>query len=252
MRKLPNTASKYAPSATIVLLLLVWEVVINICHVPSWIMVSPSQIISTLVNIYPLLLKHTATTLFEAFTGFILSIIIALIIAYILDSKPVLQRSLYPLLIFSQTIPLIVLAVLFTIWFGWGILPKVLIVILVCFFPIVINLLSGLNSVDPDKIYLFLSMGASHKQIFKMVKLPSAMPAFFSGLKISVTYSIMAAVIGEWMGAQSGLGYFMILQQKNFAIDRVLAVVVIICLLSFLWVKIIEMLEYLVVPWNRI
>lgn len=252
MKKSLNiTSSSLPPVITFIFLLLIWEFGVRFYQVPDYILAAPSQVTAAIIDNFPLLIFHTATTLFEAITGFILSVAIAFGIAFLLTSISWLNRALYPLLIVSQTIPLIVLAVLFIIWFGFGMLPKILVVILVCFFPIAINLINGINSVDPDLVNLFRSMGASCLSTLKMVKLPSALPSFFSGMRISATYSIMAAVIGEWLGAQRGLGYFMTLQQKNFAIDQVLAAVVIICILSLLMVKAIDLLEYILIPWNR-
>jgi ABC-type nitrate/sulfonate/bicarbonate transport system permease component len=187
----------------------------------------------------------------EALLGFSLAIVFAFAVAFLLTSIKWLNQALYPMLIVSQTIPIITLAPLFLIWFGWGILPKIIVVVLVCFFPVVISLIRGLSSVDPDQLNLFRSMGASRTATFKMVKLPSAMPVFFSGLKISASYSIMAAVIGEWLGASQGLGYYMTISQKSFKVDQVLAAVVIISVVSLLMVKIIDLAEWLLVPWNR-
>lgn len=232
-------------------LLVLWEALVRINHMPAYILPGPLQILRTLGETFPLLVKHTTSTLEEALLGFALAIATAFVAAFILNQFYWLNQAVYPLLIVSQTVPIITLAPLFLIWFGWGLLPKILVVILVCFFPIVISLLNGLNSVDPDLINLFRSMGASKMAIFKMVKLPAAMPGFFSGLKISASYSIMAAVIGEWLGAQQGLGYFMTIAQKSFRVDRVLAAVIIIAVLSLLVVKIIELAEWLVTPWNR-
>lgn len=214
-------------------------------------MATPSQVARVIIESKSLIWYHTQITMLEALTGFLVSIALAFLIAYLLNKYYCLKRTIYPLLILSQTVPLIVLAVLFIIWFGFGLFPKILVVVLVCFFPVSINLINGLESVDPDQLNLFRSMGANYWQIFKIVKLPSAMPSFFSGLRISATYSIMAAVIGEWMGAQRGLGYYMTIQQKAFAMDKVLASVAVICLLSLLLVKTIELLEYLIIPWNR-
>ncbi|SHG71441.1 ABC-type nitrate/sulfonate/bicarbonate transport system, permease component [Thermosyntropha lipolytica DSM 11003] len=252
MRKSANTAHKLAPIITFLLLLLLWEAGVRVYQIKPWILPGPLAVANALVKETPLLLTHTAATLLEALSGFFIAIVLALLLGIILNSSQLLHKAIYPLLIISQTIPLIVLAVLFTIWFGWGITPKIIIVVLVCFFPITINLMEGINSVDPDQINLFRSMGASNFTIFRMVKFPSALPAFFSGLRIAATYSIMAAVIGEWLGAQKGLGYFMTLKQKSFAIDEVLAAVIIICLLSFLLVKIVDLAEYFLLPWNRI
>jgi len=251
MKKSANTSAKIVPIPGIMILLILWEAGVRIKHIPEWILPAPSQIVAAVIESNQLLIFHSKTTVLEAAYGFILSIAIALLIAFILDSLPVLKRAINPLFVISQTIPLIVLAVLLPLWFGWGMLPKVLIVILVCFFPIVISLLTGLESVDPDQLSLFRSLGASGLETFRIVKFPAAMPSFFSGLRISATYSIMAAVISEWVGAQRGLGYYMTIQQKNFSIDKVLAAVIIICLLSLLLVKIVDMAEYLLVPWNR-
>ncbi len=250
MKRLASIGNKLAPYITALLLVLIWEVAVRLNHLPSYILPGPLQIIKTLAGTFPLLLMHTVSTLEEAMLGFILAILIAFLTAFVLDYFYWLNQAVYPLIIVSQTIPIITLAPLFLIWFGWGLLPKIIVVILVCFFPIVISLLNGLNSVDPDLINLFRSMGASKIAIFNMVKLPSALPVFFSGLKISASYSIMAAVIGEWLGAEQGLGYFMTIAQKSFRVDRVLAAVVIIALLSLLLVKAIDLAEYLFMPWN--
>lgn len=251
MKRSANIVNKIIPYVNGLFLLVLWEAMVRINHMPAYILPGPLQILRTLGETFPLLVKHTASTLEEALLGFALAIATAFAAAFILNQFYWLNQAVYPLLIVSQTVPIITLAPLFLIWFGWGLLPKILVVILVCFFPIVISLLNGLNSVDPDLINLFRSMGASKMAIFKMVKLPAAMPGFFSGLKISASYSIMAAVIGEWLGAQQGLGYFMTIAQKSFRVDRVLAAVIIIAVLSLLVVKIIELAEWLVTPWNR-
>ncbi|MCX5780036.1 MAG: ABC transporter permease [Firmicutes bacterium] len=251
MKRSVSIANKAVPYATALVLLIIWEMAVRLNQLPAYILPSPLQILKTLAAMFPLLLKHTASTLEETLLGFVLAIGIAFVTAFVLNQFYWLNQAVYPLLIVSQTIPIITLAPLFLVWFGWGILPKILIVILVCFFPIVISLLEGLNSVDPDIISLFRSMGASRLAIFKMVKLPSALPVFFSGLKISASYSIMAAVIGEWLGAERGLGYFMTIAQKSFRVDRVLAAVVVIAVLSLLLVKVINLAEWLLIPWNR-
>lgn len=252
MKKSVNIRFKnLAPWLVILILFVIWELGVGLSNIAPWILPTPLQVIKAMIASAPLLLMHTTSTLAEAGIGFMLSIILALIVAFILTSVECLNRAFYPLLIVSQTIPLITLAVLFTIWFGWGLLPKILIVVLVCFFPITINLINGLKSVDPDQINLFNSMQASSWDTFRLVKFPHALPSFFSGLRISATYSIMAAVIGEWLGAQKGLGYFMTIQQKSFAIDQVLGAVIIICLISLGLVKLIEISEYFLIPWNR-
>lgn len=251
MKRLKNIVKKSTPLITLAILLIIWELGVRLYEVEPWILPGPIQVGNALINSANLLLVHTLATIMEASLGFIVSIILAMIVAFLLTSIDWLNAAFYPLLIVSQTIPLITLAVLFTIWFGWGLLPKVLIVVLVCFFPITINLINGLKSVDIDQVNLFHSMGASTWDTFKMVKFPHALPSFFTGLKISATYSVMAAVVGEWLGAKRGLGYFMTITQKSFAIDQVIAAVVVICIISLGLVKLIEVIEYFLIPWNR-
>lgn len=250
MKRWPSIANRIIPLTALALVLLLWEMAVRWTDMPAYILPGPLQIGRTLVDGWGLLLDHTAITLAEAGLGFVLAVALAFAVGFILSQVYWLNQALLPLLVVSQTIPIITLAPLFLIWFGWGILPKVLVVILVCFFPVVINLLNGLNSVDPDLINLFRSMGAGRLAIFRMVKLPSALPSFFAGMKISASYGIMAAVIGEWLGAQQGLGYYMTIAQKSFRVDRALAAVIIIAALSLLWVKLIEWLETKAMPWT--
>ena len=170
---------------------------------------------------------------YEAIIGFTLSIAFAFALAWLMDSVSLVRRALYPLLVTSQTIPIISVAPLFLIWFGYGLVPKVLVVVLVCFFPVVVSFLQGLAAVDTEMIDLLRSMGAPPLLIFRLAKLPAALPMFFSGLKIAATYSIMGAVIGEWLGAEAGLGYYMTLSQRSFLTARVFAIIAVITVLSF-------------------
>lgn len=247
-----NRSIKYAPYVVFSLLLLIWETAVAVNNTPAWLLPAPRQILMAIWEFKPLLLSHTLATLAEALTGYVIAIGLAFAIALTLNNCRWLKAGFYPLLVVTQTIPLIILAILLPIWFGFGLLPKIIIVVLVCFFPIVISFINGLASVDIDQLNLFRSMGARPLQTFFMVKIPAAIPALFSGLRISATYSIMAAVISEWVGARQGLGYFMTIAQKSFRIDQVLAAVTIICFLSLLLVKIIDWSEYFLAPWNRI
>lgn len=251
MKKFAPIAEKWFPGLSIGLLFLLWEGAVRWFHIPAYILPAPSQVLAAMWRSRSLLLQHTGTTLTEAILGLLLAVAVAFIMAFAMHSLSWLYQAVYPLLILSQTIPLIVLAILLPLWLGWGMLPKVVIVVLVCFFPVVISLLNGLAEVDPDQINLFRSMGASTPATFFMVKMPAALPSFFTGVRIAATYSIMAAIIGEWVGAKEGLGYYMTVKQKAFAIDEVLGAVLIICAMSYLLVKIIDLLHYWAVPWNR-
>ena len=225
MKNTANIAPKLLPLAAFFLLIGAWELIVAWNHVPPWLLPAPSRVAAAMMHAFPTILEHSFTTLQEALLGLAISIGLAYCLAALMDLSQPLNQTLYPLFVVSQTIPLIIMAVLFTIWFGWGITPKVLIVILVCFFPLVINLRQGMADVDPDLIDLMRSMGASKMQILSLVRLPSSLPAFFSGLRIAASYSIMTAVIAELMGSEKGLGCYILITQKSFQIDRVLGAV---------------------------
>lgn len=252
MKKSRSITEIGVPILFILLLLVLWELIVRWGKIPAWILPGPLQIINTFGETLPMMLAHTRSTMLECLLGFAVSIILAVIIAVVMDEIPLVNKTLYPLLITSQTIPTVSVAPLFIIWFGYGILPKVLVVILMCFFPVAISLLGGLAAVDRDYLELFRSMGASKIAIFRMVKLPLSLPAFFSGLKISATYSVMGAVIGEWLGAKEGIGYYLTLAQRSYLVDRVFAAILMITILSLLIFALIVAIEKLVIPWHRL
>lgn len=234
-----------------IFLLLIWEAVTRLGLVDPFILPAPSKVVHTLITTFSLMGQHIAATVFEAAVGFSIAVLAGMIIAIMMDKLKVFKRMLYPLLITSQTVPIITLAPLFAMWFGFGYLPKIVIVVLVCFFPITISLLKGLESVDKDLLNLLKSMGASSWDIYRIVKLPAALPSLFSGLKISGTYSIMAAVIGEWVGGKRGLGIYMLRVKNSFATDRVFAAILVIVLLSIGVLKLLSFIEGKVMPWNK-
>ncbi len=249
MKKLTSTGDRLIPFTFFFFILLIWELVGRFEVVPTYILPPPTRIIWTLIVNLPVLKEHILVTLMEALVGFLLAIIFAIGISILMDSLPLVKKTLYPLIITSQTIPIITIAPLFAIWFGFGYFPKIVIVILVCFFPIAISLLEGLSSVDEDLLNLIKSMGASKLDVYKIVKLPSALPNFFSGLKISATYSIMGATIGEWVGGKNGLGVYMLRVKHSFATDKVFAAIIIITLLSIGILKLITLIEKRAMPW---
>jgi len=251
MKKYINIRNSFLPVLFQIIILLLWQFTIDLGIIERFIVPSPTEVIEALFQILPVIKGHIFVTLKEAILGFVMSVIIALVLAILMDNIKLIRKSLYPILIVSQTIPTVVLAPLFGMWFGFGITPKIIVVILVCFFPIVISLMDGLESVDKDMINLLKLMGASKIQIFKLVKLPAAMVNFFSGLRIAATYSIMGAVIGEWVGGDSGLGFYMMRVKKSFAIDKVFAVTIIIILLSMLLFGVLYFIERLLTPWNE-
>ncbi|SHJ92556.1 ABC transporter permease [Tepidibacter formicigenes] len=251
MKKLESIENKIVPIAFFGILVTIWEFVVAKGFIEKYILPSPKDIFITFLEILPNIRVHIFTTIYEAFFGFIIAIIFSLILAVLMDNIKILKKAIYPLLIVSQTIPIVALAPLFVIWFGFGKLPKIIVVVLVCFFPIVISLLDGLDSVDEDTINLLKSMGAGKIQIFKYAKFPASMVNFFSGIKVAATYSIMGAVIGEWLGGSEGLGVYMMRVKHSYALDKVFAVILIIVILSMSLFKIISILQNLIMPWQN-
>ncbi len=195
------------------------------------------------------LATHAAQTLLEAVLGFLLAVVTGLVLALAVDLSSLLRRTIYPLLVISQTIPVIALAPLLVLWLGYDIMPKILVVALVCFFPIVVSTADGLRSADPDWIALLRSMGASRWQVLTKVSLPSALPSFFSGLKVGITYSVIGAVIGEWVGGSVGLAFFMRRAHSSFRYDREFAGIAVTALLSIALFGIVAGMERVALPW---
>ena len=244
-------ANKSIPVVFLALLIIIWQLISNAGGIPKYILPSPVDIGKIIIKILPDLKVHSLTTLWEAMLGLIISVTVSLVLAILMDSINIVKKALYPIIIVSQTIPIIALAPLFIIWFGFGIMPKILAVVLICFFPIVISLVDGLDSVDKDLLNLMKSMKASKLMIFRHIKLPAAIVSFFSGLRIAVTYSIMGAVIGEWLGGEKGLGVYMMRVKHSYALDKFFASILVIVVLSVLLFKIITVIEYIAIPWKR-
>lgn len=251
MKKWESTENKIVPLVFLIILILIWQLVVDKGLIPKFILPSPLDVITTTIKTFGDLKEHILTTLLEAGTGFAIAVLLSLLLAVLMDTVKIIKKAIYPLLIISQTVPIIALAPLFVIWFGFGLLPKVIVVVLVCFFPIVVSLLDGIQSVDVDVINLMKSMGASKIRIFTLVKFPAAMVSFFSGLRIAATYSIMGAVIGEWLGGEGGLGVYMMRVKHSYAMDKVFSVILIIILLSMILFKLIDLIQYISMPWNR-
>ena len=242
---------KYVPILTIIILIVLWQWITYFFKVPKYILPSPLDIIGSLIYSRKVLWHHSLTTLYEAGIGFILAIIFALVIAIMMNQWKLLGMSLYPILVISQTVPIIALAPLIMIWMGFGSLPKIVIVVIVCFFPISVSVVEDLSILDQDLINMMKVMGANKFQTFLKVKLPSTLPSFFAGLKIAATYSIMGAIIGEWLGAQSGLGIFMTRTMSSFRTSDLFASIAIVVVLSMVLFKIIEWIGKKAMPWNR-
>lgn len=238
------------PLALVVAILVVWELTAVLLAIPDYILPPPSGVWAAFVEVAPLLPAHIATTLTEALGGLALAIFVAVPTAALIAVFEPLRRAVLPLLVISQNIPMIVLAPLLVVWFGFGPTPKLLVVALVGFFPIVVSTTDGLLNADRELIELLRSMGGSRLRILRTVLIPSALPSFFAGLKISAAYAVLAAVIGEWVGASSGLGLFITRAQTAFRTDRVLVAVVVIALISVVMFLAVQLLARLAMPYR--
>ncbi len=231
-------------------LVLLWEGVVRALDVPVYLVPAPSQVMRAAYEVRASLPGHVRTTLGEAVAGLVLAALAGVLLAAAMASVPLLRRVLYPLLVISQNVPLVVIAPLIVLWFGFGVAPKVLVVALVCFFPIAVNTVEGLLSADAGMTDLVRSMGGGRLAELRLVRVPSALPAFFSGLKISATYAVLGAVIGEWVGASSGLGLFITRAQASFRTDRVFVAVVVIAAVSIALFVAAELLARAMLPWR--
>jgi len=238
------------PILTGLITLLIWQIAVGFFHIDSWILPAPSQIFIAFWQSSSLIFYHLVPTVIEAAAGLVVAVFISIFIAILMERYQIMKKIIYPFLIISQTIPFIILAPLLTLWFGFGFLPKIIIITLVCFFPITINLFDGFQGIDQAVLSLLKSMGASQKQVFKLIKLPASLPAFFSGVRIAAAYSILGAVVSEWMGADRGLGILLIRSTKSYLTDRVFAVIGVITILSILAVFLVEIITRISIPWH--
>jgi ABC-type nitrate/sulfonate/bicarbonate transport system permease component len=190
-------------------------------------------------------------TLRNAAIGFTLGSIFGLLLAIVLVHVRILERALVPLIVASQTIPIIAIAPLLVIWFGYDLAPKITVVALICFFPIVVSTIDGLSGVDPDYANLVRAMGGSERDVFWRVRLPGALPAIFSGAKIAVTYSVIGAIVGEWVGASRGIGIYMVRAADQMLTERVFAAIVLSSLLSIALFLIVAGVERAALPWHH-
>lgn len=243
---------QYFPAViALTLLLLLWQLITTGTLVPDYMLPSPIDVLHALYADRSLLLQHSLITLEEAFIGLTLGVLTGFTFAMLMDTFDLLYRAFYPLLVISQTIPTVAIAPLLVLWFGYDILPKVILIILATFFPITVGLLDGFRAVDTDAVAMLRSMGADKWQIFRYIKFPASLPQFFSGLRIAAAYSIVGAVISEWLGGFGGLGVYMTRVKKAFAFDKMFAVILLISVISLLLIALINLLEKKAMPYRH-
>ncbi|MCS5657451.1 MAG: ABC transporter permease [Dehalococcoidia bacterium] len=242
--------SWFAPVMILVGIVVAWELWVQVWNIPKWQLPSPSEIARELAASRGLLLEHTLVTLEEIVLGFIAALAAGLLLATGIAYSRILERSVYPIVIASQTVPIIAIAPLLLIWVGYGIAPKVIVVALICFYPIAVNTVDGLKAVDPDMVNMIKTLGASRWQVFTKLQMPTAMPYMFSGIKVGISVSVIAAVIGEWVGASAGLGYLITYSQPLFLTARVFAAIVVLSAMGISLFVLAGVVERMMLPWH--
>ena len=249
-KRSPSITKILSPWVLITALVALWHLTAISGAVPAFMLPGPVQVVQAFVAEFPLLMQNLGVTLSEAGYGLLLAIAAAFLLAILMDNSPFLRDSLTPILLLTQTIPTIAIAPLLVLWMGYGIAPKITLIFLTCFFPLTVGLLGGFAQADTDAIRLLQTMGANRRQIYRYIKLPGAMPAFFAGLKISTSYSIVGAVVAEWLGGDGGLGVYMTRVRKSYSFDKMFAVIFLIAILSLLLMKLVTWLERRWMPWQ--
>lgn len=246
-----NIINKIIPCIAIIVILLIWQILCVSGYVPAYMLPSPVNVFKAFVKDFSLLMDHSKTTIYEAFVGLGIGIVLAFFISAIMDRFKIVYKMVYPLLVITQTIPTVAIAPLLVLWMGYETKPKITLVVIVTFFPVAVGLLDGFKGSDKDSIRLLKTMGASNLQIFRHIKIPNALSHFFAGVRISVSYSVVGAVISEWLGGYSGLGVYMTRVKKSYAYDKMFAVIFLITIISLLLMKLVDIIQYAVMPWNR-
>lgn len=236
------------PWITSIGLLAIWEACVWIFQIPLYVLPAPSQVIVALVKDAGVLLDHSLVTVAEALAGMGIALVLSVVLGILMDAFPAFKQSLYPLLVVTQTVPMIVLAPIFIIYLGFGLAPKILTVVLMCFFPVVVSFTDGMAQVSPAYQNLLYAYGAKRTQIYTLAKIPAALPTLLSGMKVAATYSITGAVVGEWIASQAGLGYYLLRVKNGYMLDKVFACVIVIILLSLLMNGLIRVIRHFCAP----
>ncbi len=235
----------------IFLILIIWQLLSGFVIIPKFLLPSPIDVTTAFIKDFSLIIKHTKYTITEAFSGLFLGTFFAFILSIIMDRFEFMYKTNMPLLIITQTIPTVAIAPLLVLWFGYGMSSKILLVILTTFFPITVALLDGYKSVDKENLMLLKSMGANKIQEYIHVKLPSSLSYFFSGFKISVSYSLVGAVVSEWLGGFYGLGVYMTRVRKSYSFDKMFAIIFFISALSLFLMTMVSKMEKYIIKWEE-
>jgi len=241
---------KLIPLAGILVFLAIWQAGVMIYKMPAYLLPAPTEIIQTFIDEFPKLLRHGWITTYEMLLGYGLAVAVAIPLAIAITSSQRFDQFVMPTLLFFQVVPKVAVAPLFLVWFGVGVTPKILVAFLISFFPIVIDAAVGLRSMSVEMTDLARSMGASRSQIFAEFRLPTSLPYLFSGLKVAATLAIAGAVVGEFVGADKGLGYLLLVTNSNMETALMFATIVALTIIGLAFFYSVEFLEALLIPWH--
>lgn len=242
-------AAFVGPTVTLLGLVVLWEVLARWSGIPSWLLPAPSAIGEAMVDWRGELTVHFMVTLYEVLVGFALSIVVSIPLAVAVVYSPFLQNTIYPILLALQSMPKVAIAPLLVLWIGFGVLPKVLVVFLVCFFPIVVSTASGLSAVPPPLLDLIHSLSATQYQTFIKIRFPTAIPHIFVGFKIAITFAVIGGVIGEFVGSDQGLGYLILISTSQSRTPLAFGALLLLTIMSIVLYYAVELIERLVIPW---
>ncbi len=243
---------RWSPLVAVIAVLVIWYALLWGLSIPDYLIPAPHAIFIKMVAEFPLIFfQHTGPTIFEAVAGFLLAAVLGVACALLIVSSRRLGEAIMPILVFSQTMPKVAIAPLFLIWFGFGYFPKIIISFLIAFFPIVVSTVTGLDSVEREMLELIRSLSTRTSQIFTKVRIPAALPYIFSGLKVSITLSVIGAIVGEFVGSDKGLGYLILVANSDMDSALLMAVLVVLAFIGFLLFQIVCFLERKLMPWHE-
>ncbi|HEY1243852.1 MAG TPA: ABC transporter permease [Hyphomicrobiaceae bacterium] len=241
---------KLMPLVGILAFLLAWQLFVVVYQMPAYLLPTPTGIAQVFVARLPDLLHHGWVTVYEMIAGYALAVVVAVPLAIAITSSRTFDELVTPTMLFFQIVPKVAIAPLFLVWFGVGATPKILVAFLISFFPIVIDAAVGLRSMSPEMHDLARSMGASRLQVFTQFRLPTSLPYLFSGLKVAATLAIAGTVVGEFVGADQGLGYLLLVTNSNLETPMMFATLVALTAIGFVFYYMVELLESFLIPWH--
>jgi NitT/TauT family transport system permease protein len=238
------------PIVTILIVLGIWAAAVAVFRIPDYLLPPPQDVALRIVSDWPILLKNSLSTLYSVFVGYAASVLLGIPIAFAIVLSRTIERVAMPVLVMSQSIPKIAIAPILVVWLGFGILPKIAVVFLISFFPIVVSTVSGLKSVEADMVDLVRSMGANTTKVMLRVRVPAALPQMFAGLKIAICLSVVGAIVGEFVGSDSGLGYLLLTSTGSLDGSLIWSALFILIAIGIILFAIVAKIERLMIPWH--